>query len=55
MYDMRKCEEYYEKLRAILHTLDRTELPEWDRASLTWAAMDYLELLGSVIGTEPKK
>ncbi len=51
----RKREEYYEKLGAILRTLDQFDVPDGDRAALTWIAVDYFEKLGSVIGTEPKK
>ena len=55
MYDNMKREEYYGKLGAILHTLDRFDLQEDDRQALIWASLDYLELLGKVIGTESTK
>ena len=53
----RAAEEFYEKLGAILNTLDSGlhEMPENDRAALIWAALDYHELLGEVIGTSATK
>lgn len=56
MYDKtRKTEEYYEKLGALLRAVDTCAMPPEDRAALIWAALDYLALLGEVIGTERKK
>lgn len=52
----RKAEEFYEKLGAILNVLDAGihEMPENDRAALIWAALDYHEMLGEVIGAATK-
>ena len=46
----RKREEYYEKLGAILRTLDECNIPDDDRAALIWAALDYYDQLGITIG-----
>lgn len=50
----RKREEYYEKLGAILRTLDEYNIPDDDRAALIWAALDYYVMLGQAIGLAPR-
>lgn len=45
----RRQEEYYEKLGAILRTLDECRISDDDRAALIWAALDYYFLLGQTI------
>lgn len=50
-----RCEEYYEKLGAILRAMDRFDIDDNDRAALSWIALDYLGLLGDATGIEPKK
>lgn len=47
-------EEYYEKLRAILKVVDIAVIEDQDRDALIWAARDYLEKLGEVIGIVAK-
>ena len=43
-------EEYYDKLRVILKVLSSCRLEDWDRDTLTWVAIEYLEKLGEVTG-----
>ncbi len=50
-----KAIEYFEKLGAILNVLDCCQLQDADRAALSWAALDYHDLLGGVIGLTAKK
>lgn len=50
VYSDERKEEYFEKCRAILKVLDSLRVEEPEKATLIWAARDYLEMLGYATG-----
>ena len=48
-------DECLEKLGALLRTVDRFELPEWDKSTLIWIACEYFDRLEKAISEVEKQ